>query len=187
MHNLLHIVQTMRNNGPSVHYSYMRYESKHHHMKQLTVATCNRKKLAKTMCTRTLLKLAYFKLTGKLDLDEVIFYSCEPIDPYYRSLYFPLEKKDSDVVTTDSVTFNGYDYDVGFVLEIEINKDEISFGVIDKIFVKNSSVFFVFQKLLVDYYDDHLHAYVVKKIKFFLKISKIFQILPHVFMLTKVM
>ena len=104
-HNLIHIVQCLKNNGPLINYWTMRYESKHRQLKLTAVSTANRMNLLKTISIKKQLRIAYLKISKKLSSNSIIFHnSCvyENIDETSRRKYFSNDKNEK-IISTEHV------------------------------------------------------------------------------------
>lgn len=176
LHNMTHLVRTMRQNGPPVHFSTIRFESKHRELKLTAVTSNNRTNVAKTLCIRSLLKLAYLKLTGNFNFGEVIVPDSAPIDAHIRAIYFPTANENNNIIVTKRIEHHGYNYEVDMIIVSEMgDNDALTFGQIYNIFVKNEEVFLLIKKCLVLYFDDHRYVYYVEiQSKFELKNIKEF-------------
>lgn len=165
MHNMVHMVRIIRQNGPATFFSTMRFEAKHRVLRQWAVLSSNRINAPKTLALRTLLKLAHFKFTGQLNFSQSKIKNSCPIDSYTRSIHFPKSTESEKIVCTDVIEVEEKDYHVGMVLVIELGVDNlISFGEITKIFLKNNDdVSFLFDKIECLDFDEHRNAYNVKK------------------------
>lgn len=93
-------------------------------MKMTVSNSNNRINIGKPICIKTLLKLAYIKLTGNLEFNKVIYGDGELIDPHSRSIYFPDEREFCDISSTDSICFRGCKYKIGYVLVVDMNEND---------------------------------------------------------------
>lgn len=161
------MVRIMRQVGPALFYSTMRFESKHRELRLFAVTSNNRVNAPKTLAIRSLLKLAFLKFTGKLDFSDYEPETVSPIDSYDRSVYFPDSGETDNIICTDKIEAEGYYFKIGMVLVTAMGDDDLlSFGRISKIFIKNKEVSFLFENLdLINHFDYHLNAYCVEETK----------------------
>ena len=133
-------------NGPPIHYSAMRFESKHREMKLAAVTSSNTKYLLKTISIRSQLRLAFIKFNGNIHLNDIQYNKHEIIDEHDRQKYFSSVSNLKTIISTDTVEFKGITYNANTVLVTKIGDDDnLSFGKIIKIFVHSNDIHFLMQ------------------------------------------
>ena len=162
-HNMIHLVRCIKMNGPLILFWSMRYESKHRFLKQLAIIANCKKNLLKTVSGRYLLCLAYMKLTGRLP-DDIIYYDSEELNLYDKIKYFGESNRYCPILNVECVAYRDNYYEKGIVIVISVgDNDNLIFGKITQIFVKNSEIYLLLQPLSVVYFDEHCYAYKVEE------------------------
>lgn len=90
---MTHIPRILKENCPLINFWLMRYESKHRELKLTAVNTCNRTNILKTIAIRSVLKLAYMRLTKNTNSLQINCKNKKEIDNYTRSQHFPENKE----------------------------------------------------------------------------------------------
>lgn len=167
LHNGTHITRVMKKNGPMANFLSMRFESKHRQLKLTAVTTNNRQYLLKTLCTKSLLQLAYLRVSKsfysiKNSLDEN---NENIIDDFDRKQFFSNIDTSISIFSVKSVEFKDIKYNINMILVVEISENEkINFGRIKNIFIVNQKIFLLLQPLVNNYFDTHYFAYNVKEL-----------------------
>ena len=161
MHNLTHLLRVIKLNGPPEQYSAMRCEAKHRILKLTGVTTCNRVNMMKTIGLRSQLRLAYFRLTQSIDFERVIFDKSDIINDHDKMIFFKNCSENEVIYEVESVIFNEIEYSVNMVHVIEMGEtnEDLRFGLIMTIFIKNDEVYLCMKVLRYLYWHDHFHAY----------------------------
>ena len=120
-HNMIHIVRILKENRPLVLFWTMRYESKHRELKQSAVSTSSKVNVLKTLGIRSQLRLAYLRLTGNFECNNVRYNHFEVINLRYRKLYFSHSELEEIIFSVTYVQFHGIQYHLNMVFVIEMN------------------------------------------------------------------
>lgn len=164
-HNMIHLIEMLPSNGPSVHYWAMRFESKHRQHKLTAVTTANKINIIKTICIKSQLRLANMKVSSFLTkINEAFYQTHVKLDERSRKMYFPDSKPEENIVSTEHAHMKGIDYctDMIFVTEMGDN-DLLEFGQIKEVFVNAENIYLLMQPLRCVSFDEHLYAYIVKE------------------------
>lgn len=162
-HNLSHLRDILRNNGPAVHYWSMRFESKHRPHKLTAVNTSNKINILKTVSVKSQLQLAYLKAVKKFKFDELVYETYENIDERSRRMYFPNSNQDEKIISTEHAHTKGINYEVNMVFVMEMgDNDLLEFGKITEIFVKDDEIYLLMQPLISISFNEHFYAYNVE-------------------------
>lgn len=175
LHNLIHVLRVMKNNGFLVLFWSMRYESKHRHLKSIFLTAMNKLNTLYTISLRCQLMLAYTILFEDLSVEKISFESPKPVPVIYRQTYFPNDTE-AEIVSVSHINHEGIDYAVDGVFVTEMgDNDLLNFGQISDIYVKNRAEIYLFMRQYSSsqtLFDDHCHAYLVHESKnLFLKKS----------------
>ncbi|KAJ8668770.1 hypothetical protein QAD02_000029 [Eretmocerus hayati] len=161
LHNMIHIIRVLRKFGPLIAYWAMRMEAKHRDLKNVAITTNNTVNLLKTIALRSQLQLAYTKLAGSTNVQDIEVDTCSEIDLIQRSKFFRDLKPETKVVTTTHLKFRGIEYHADTVLVIYMgDNDLLNFGPVRDIFVvENDDVLLLIQPHTNLYFNQHIHAY----------------------------
>lgn len=158
-HLLLHYVMIIKQNGPVVKLSTLRFESKHREIKAITNAMASNVNIPLTVASRIQLSLldnSSLKFEG-----NYITEGTEQDDDDKNKL-FPQQQNKKCL---EKATVNGYEYTVGTVIVSKILRSGLQFGKIDKVFIVNDEVHFRFVPMISTGFNYHLfgHSVIVDK------------------------
>lgn len=151
-HFMLHYVRLMLQNGPVIHTSSMRFESKHRLIKKILNATASRVDILLTVGIRIPLGLTHFLYSSYKD--SFVTYGNEILDDSI-SRHLPLSKSKR---TVSSVTINDVTYKTGTVIVASISENGPVFGKITKIYVVENSIFFKYVLFQTIGFNKHFFA-----------------------------
>lgn len=135
-HILLHYVRIMRRNGPAIHTSSIRYESKHREITAILNATASRVNVLQTIGIRQQLSLMHFQFSKYEHL--YVTYGSEVEDDEVRTDFPSAESRK----TVKSVTINDVTYKPGTIILAKSFEHGPGFGKIHKVYVIGSHIIF---------------------------------------------
>lgn len=150
---LLHYVRLMKQNGPLINISSMRYESKHTEIKAILNATASKRNVLQSVGIRLQLSLMHFQFSRYQDL--YIKYGKELTDTTVN-IHFSTSNSRR---TFSHVTINDVTYKNGTVIVAEILKNGPIFGKIEKIYDVDNSIFFEYIPFQLIGFNMHLFAF----------------------------
>lgn len=182
-HHMIHYWALLLLIGPLIHFSGMRWESKHRELKQIAKATCSRMNLPLTLITKYCLKLGFrffSKIGFQMEYDIGI---CESIP---RNIVDPENVIDQFLIVDAAARhfecvawarLNGVYFRVGLVVHVGFSADYPNFAVIDRIIYQGLSgdgepqIVFVCHMLITRLFNRHYHAYEVEESNEWLVVS----------------
>lgn len=161
-HHLIHYPFVMRNIGPLCNITCIRYEAKHRESKLTANVTCCRINVTKTLSQKHQLKLCYRLLSNTgfhtdlslgPEVDNIIDYDSLPAE--FQGAFI------TRWVNVNGTVYSSQEYSAIIVNSLELMPQ---FGLIKNIFVTESNkIGFLYYVMQTLEFDEHYHAYVVKK------------------------
>lgn len=154
-HLLLHYIRMMLQNGPVVHTSSMRFESKHRLIKQILNVTSSRKNILQSVGIRLQLGLMHFVFD--VYQDPFVTHGSEISDD---SVFFHFPHATTRK-TLRSVQINDVTYKRESIIVASILENGPVFGKIEKIYVVDNSIFFKYVPFRTIGFNNHFFAFSV--------------------------
>ncbi|KAJ8675244.1 hypothetical protein QAD02_011030 [Eretmocerus hayati] len=152
-HLLVHYLRQLRENGPWIKYSALRFESKHTEIKDiLSVVECN-KNILKTVGVRLNLSLARFQFE-KYEVSHVIRGPSQ-VNINIHKHFYDAHKKEA----LKHVTINDICYKLGTIIVVDIHDVEVEFGEISGIYEIDGQIHFEYQTFEYVTFDRRYYAY----------------------------
>lgn len=159
-HLLLHYAQLFSEFGPAVFVWCIRYESKHRQLKAVAVTTSCSKNLLKTIAIKKVLKMCAM-------VDEIANLK----DISLGSVDCKVRRVDNDLKYFNYVNIRGTMYAKETIVVVDNIGVEKHFGKILKVSMHKTELYFHLQLYEEIYFDDHIHAYAIKKLKKIVRIK----------------
>lgn len=154
-HLLIHYVNIILRNGPTIIISAMRFESKHREIKSIVQSTSCKRNILKTIGVRHQLSLLHCTYSNYQK--KYVTYGSEVRDDEvnYR---FPLgqERKSFNKLSVNDVTYSS-----GTIFVADIYANGPCFAKIEKIFVVDNEIFFKYIPFKIRGFNNHYFAYSV--------------------------
>uniref|UniRef100_A0ABD2X610 S1 motif domain-containing protein n=1 Tax=Trichogramma kaykai TaxID=54128 RepID=A0ABD2X610_9HYME len=144
-HFLLHYGRLLTDYGPCVHYSTMRFESRHRPIKSISFSSNCKKNLLHSITVKQKLRLlevihnTQLETTNLSDLDN---------------------DKNSFQSNLNDIVINGRKYQIGSFIAVDITKSEVTIGKIEQIVTVNGKTYFSLQMYEQMAFSSHYHAYI---------------------------
>jgi len=158
-HNLIHYPRLIIQNGPFINYWTMRFEAYHRNIKSNSVSVSGSKNLLTTIAKKQVLRMC--QLFHSFKIENNISFGMR--DKYYRISRRLLDKLDvsKEVEYYDRIYIQGYTYQTGVFVVVDIVKIEKEFGKLLKIIKIGDEIYFELEIYHEISFDDHYHAFVV--------------------------
>lgn len=161
-HFLVHYPRILLKFGPFIHFWCMRFESRHREIKAEANALSGNKNSLISIAIKESLRLCfnfnYSKIKENIIFGPEINYS------------FPaavISSIDEDILNNakffDKIEVFEETFKIGTILVTENQLNKVVFGKILAILDSNNEIYVVLEQYIEDFFDDHLHAYNVKK------------------------
>lgn len=167
LHYVIHYPMYMLMYGPLVRLWSMRYEAKHQYFKDLSTKLRNFKNISSTLSN---CHQAYEMYIHSLEHSgmRMVTTGCKPVLfehlPTDVQNHIAANAMDAEnVFSLASVKLQGTLYTVGSVQRIDLSEDEPSFATLSGIFSIRRKILMYARKLQTIMFDEHYHAYVVRR------------------------
>lgn len=127
-HNLIHYSRILSRTGPCVHFSAMRYESRHRLIKASVVSTSCKKNVIETVAIKQMLYMYSLYTNYKYRKIEL-----RTIDPESCFLNFATVDQAIDKIVYKEIKINVISYKPGMFIVTNLEEHEVEFGEILKI------------------------------------------------------
>ena len=161
-HFMIHYPSCIRKIGPLIHMWSMRFEAKHRIFKNTLK---NFKNITKSLAKKHQMSIAchwetsHSKCIEYGPMKSINVDNEDYGDVLARALH--VESVSQDIHATNWVTISGTEYRAGLIICSEIEHDMPVFCRIEKNIVVDSVICFLVNKLVVDHFNEHFHAYKV--------------------------
>ncbi|CAI5668325.1 unnamed protein product [Oreochromis niloticus] len=157
-HFMIHYPSCIRKIGPLIHTWSMRFEAKHKVFKN-TVK--NFKNVTKSLARKHQIFIGYHWETSPLNHIEYGPLKSFNLDREDNTQMFAraLHAAPRDLFSSSWIKFSGTEYRKGLIICINVENEMPVFGRITTILLADSTTFFLVDKLLVDNFNEHFHAY----------------------------
>nr|XP_037272441.1 uncharacterized protein LOC119164364 [Rhipicephalus microplus] len=167
LHYIIHYPKYMVMYGPLVHLWSMRYEAKHQYFKDLAVKLRNFKNITLTLSNRHQTSEMYLHSFEDSSV-KMVTTGCKPVSleqlPIEVQNYITANAMDtSNVFSLVSAEIQGTQYAVDSVQVTSMSDDGPCFATVRDIFSVRRQVIMYAQKLQTIKFDEHYHAYVVRR------------------------
>jgi len=156
-HFMIHYPACIRKIGPLIHMWSMRFEAKHKVFKNTLK---NFKNITKSLAKKHQMSIGYHWETSPLNHIEYGPLKSYIVDDaiFVQALHAAVLK---DIFSTNWVKISGTEYRTGLIICSETDDDMPGFCRIKKILLVDSVIYFEVNKLVVDHFNEHFHAYQV--------------------------
>lgn len=182
-HHMVHYPRIMKNVGPLVNLSSMRFEAKHRESKLVATATTSRKNISHTITFKHQLRFCHQILSTNILSSRN---ECGPIHPVnlavntdkHNNVLFPACEK---LFSVSWIMVDGILYKPFMSLVLNNNNDMLQFGIINNIFLIDDEL--SFSCILTENlgFDEHFHAFQIIKREsktVFVKKCSLFSLFP---------
>lgn len=183
-HHMVHYPRIMKNVGPLIHMSSMRFESKHRLSKLAANVVASRVNISKTLAIKNQLKFCNRLLSKKGILANVTcgasteLHSIFEIIPNFDTITAKLQKYNifrKNVISTKQVSINSTRYNIHNSIYINVIDGKPIFGKISHIFLSTmNEILFMCKPIHIYSFNNHLQAF---KVQISNSIDEIFPVL----------
>ena len=161
-HHLLHYPRILLNNGPSIHFWCMRFESRHRLIKAVALASSCTKNLLVTIATKEMLRMC--EMINSMESDPPIKFG-KPDDRKKTREYITNIKNTDKCSFFKTVEINGNVLKIGTFIVTDVVSIEKEFGEIEDILNIDEEIYLYVNIFDEVTFDGHYHAYVTTRSK----------------------
>lgn len=165
-HLMLHYSDIMEQIGPLSSIWCMRFEAKHRTLKQASNVVASRKNICKTLSLKQQLNFCWRMVNHKGFDNSLKIGSRKQIENLEQHLYvnfnilkFPESFKTS-CTSVEWISIFGTNYKVNYILVVDYDELPV-FGIIKQIFINGTDILYIYQKLDIVLFDEHLCSFLV--------------------------